>query len=80
MLDEFMGERVPVRVDVVKTVGLILCDGAAVNKPTADEGDFDSVTAGFDLVAPVSVTDRQGPEIVGADTTTWVTPTHQNHG
>lgn len=49
-------------------------------RATADEGDFDSVTEGFDLVAPVSVTDRQAPEIVGAGTTTWVTPTAKPMG
>jgi hypothetical protein len=29
---------------------------------------------GFDLVVPVSITDRSGNEVVHADITTWVTP------
>jgi hypothetical protein len=29
---------------------------------------------GFDLVVPVTVTDRGGNEVVHADITTWITP------
>jgi hypothetical protein len=29
---------------------------------------------GFDIVVPVSVTNRSGNEVVHADITTWVTP------
>ncbi len=29
---------------------------------------------GWDLVVPVSITDRSGVEVVHADITTWVTP------
>lgn len=36
--------------------------------------DFASRSEGFDLVVPVSVTDRDGVEVVHADITTWVTP------
>jgi hypothetical protein len=36
--------------------------------------DFGLVTAGTELVVPVSVTDRDGTEVVHADITTWVTP------
>jgi acyl-coenzyme A thioesterase PaaI-like protein len=39
-----------------------------------DVPDFASATEGFDLVVPVSVTDRSGVEVVHADITTWVTP------
>jgi acyl-coenzyme A thioesterase PaaI-like protein len=37
---------------------------------------FDGIVEGTDLVVPVSVTDRHGVEVVHADITTWVTPTH----
>lgn len=40
-----------------------------------DPPDFAYATEGFELVIPVSVTDRQGVEVVHADITTWVTPT-----
>jgi acyl-coenzyme A thioesterase PaaI-like protein len=39
-----------------------------------DPPDFGSATEGFELVVPVSVTDRDGVEVVHADITTWVTP------
>jgi acyl-coenzyme A thioesterase PaaI-like protein len=38
-----------------------------------DVPDFGSATEGFELVVPVSVTDRGGTEVVHADITTWVT-------
>jgi acyl-coenzyme A thioesterase PaaI-like protein len=44
---------------------------AAIEPP-----DFDTITEGTNLVVPVSVTDRHGVEVVHADITTWVTPTH----
>ncbi|BBY28292.1 hotdog fold domain-containing protein [Mycolicibacterium sediminis] len=34
--------------------------------------DFDGITEGVDVVVPVSVTDRNGVEVVHADITTWV--------
>lgn len=39
-----------------------------------DPPDFASITEGADLVVPVTVTDRDGAEVVHADITTWVTP------
>lgn len=36
--------------------------------------DFAAITEGTDLVIPVSVTDRDGTEVVHAEITTWVTP------
>ncbi|MEO6793100.1 MAG: hotdog fold domain-containing protein [Mycobacterium sp.] len=43
-----------------------------------DPPDFNAMTAGsqkgFEVVVPVSVTDRSGAEVVHADITTWVTP------
>jgi hypothetical protein len=42
-----------------------------------DPPDFAQMTEGsdgFDVVVPVSVTDRSGNEVVHADITTWVTP------
>ncbi|CQD07405.1 thioesterase [Mycolicibacterium conceptionense] len=39
-----------------------------------DPPDFGAVTQGTDIVVPVSITDRQGVEVVHADITTWVTP------
>jgi acyl-coenzyme A thioesterase PaaI-like protein len=36
--------------------------------------DFAAITDGTDLVVPVSVTDRNGTEVVHAEITTWVTP------
>jgi len=38
--------------------------------------DFASMTEGVDIVIPVSVTDKAGVEVVHADITCWVTPTH----
>ena len=38
-----------------------------------DPPDFTSITDGSELVVPVSVTDRDGVEVVHADITTWVT-------
>ena len=35
--------------------------------------DFSVITEGVDVVVPVSVTDRDGVEVVHADITTWVT-------
>jgi acyl-coenzyme A thioesterase PaaI-like protein len=35
--------------------------------------DFSAITEGVDVVVPVSVTDRDGVEVVHADITTWVT-------
>ncbi|OBJ69805.1 hotdog fold domain-containing protein [Mycobacterium sp. 1274756.6] len=40
----------------------------------AELPDFAAITAGVDLVVPVSVTDRAGAEVVHAEITTWVTP------
>jgi acyl-coenzyme A thioesterase PaaI-like protein len=39
-----------------------------------DPPDFSAITAGTEIVIPVSVTDRHGTEVVHADITTWVTP------
>jgi hypothetical protein len=42
-----------------------------------DRPDFTQMPDGserFDIVVPVSVTDRSGTEVVRADITTWVTP------
>ncbi|MBS9536088.1 DUF4442 domain-containing protein [Mycobacterium sp. M1] len=39
-----------------------------------DAPDFDAITEGTDIVVPVSITDRDGTEVVHADITTWVTP------
>ncbi len=36
--------------------------------------DFSVITEGTDIVVPVSITDRDGVEVVHADITTWVTP------
>lgn len=36
--------------------------------------DFAAITEGTELVIPVSVTDRDGTEVVHAEITTWVTP------
>jgi acyl-coenzyme A thioesterase PaaI-like protein len=38
-----------------------------------DVPDFGSDSEAFELVVPVSVTDRRGTEVVHADITTWVT-------
>jgi Domain of unknown function (DUF4442) len=47
-----------------------------------DPPDFARMTEGsdgFELVVPVTVTDRSGLEVVHADITTWVTPnTHRD--
>ncbi|SIS15011.1 hotdog fold domain-containing protein [Williamsia sterculiae] len=40
-----------------------------------DDVDFTAITTGVDVVVPVSVTDRDGVEVVHADIRTWVTPT-----
>jgi hypothetical protein len=39
-----------------------------------DVPDFTQITEGVELVVPVSVTDRDGTEVVHTDITTWVTP------
>jgi acyl-coenzyme A thioesterase PaaI-like protein len=39
-----------------------------------DPPDFNSITEGVEIVVPVSITDRNGTEVVHADITTWVTP------
>lgn len=39
-----------------------------------DPPDFAALTDGVDVVVPVSITDRNGTEVVHADITTWVTP------
>ncbi|TDH53920.1 DUF4442 domain-containing protein [Mycobacterium eburneum] len=39
-----------------------------------DPPDFSSIAEGVEVVVPVSVTDRDGVEVVHADITTWVTP------
>lgn len=39
-----------------------------------DPPDFAAIAEGVDLVVPVSITDRDGTEVVHADITTWVTP------
>lgn len=39
-----------------------------------DPPDFTRITEGVEVVVPVSVTDRDGTEVVHADITTWVTP------
>ena len=36
--------------------------------------DFASLTEGGDLVVPVSITDREGTEVVHADITIWISP------
>lgn len=36
--------------------------------------DFGAITDGVEVVVPVSITDRDGTEVVHADITTWVTP------
>ncbi|SIL75468.1 phenylacetic acid degradation-like protein [Mycobacteroides abscessus subsp. abscessus] len=36
--------------------------------------DFASITEGTDVVVPISITDRDGKEVVKAEITTWVTP------
>ena len=36
--------------------------------------DFSVITEGTNIVVPVSITDRDGVEVVHADITTWVTP------
>ncbi|MGV0813622.1 hotdog fold domain-containing protein [Mycolicibacterium boenickei] len=36
--------------------------------------DFSVIGEGTDIVVPVSITDRNGVEVVHADITTWVTP------
>ena len=41
-----------------------------------DPPDFTAIIEGTELVVPVSVTDRDGLEVVHADITTWVTPAH----
>lgn len=38
----------------------------------ADLPDFDAITDGADLVVPVSITDRDGAEVVHADITVWI--------
>ena len=38
--------------------------------------DFSAITDGVELTIPVSVTDRAGSEVVHADITCWVTPSH----
>ena len=38
-----------------------------------DTPDFAAITEGTDIVVPVSVTDRDGTEVVHADITCWVT-------
>ncbi|WP_338893203.1 hotdog fold domain-containing protein [Rhodococcus sovatensis] len=37
-----------------------------------DLPDFDAITDGADLVVPVSITDRDGAEVVHADITVWI--------
>jgi acyl-coenzyme A thioesterase PaaI-like protein len=39
-----------------------------------DPPDFGVITDGVEVVVSVSVTDRNGAEVVHADITTWVTP------
>jgi acyl-coenzyme A thioesterase PaaI-like protein len=39
-----------------------------------DPPDFGAIVEGTDVVVPVSVTDRNGVEVVHAEITTWVTP------
>jgi hypothetical protein len=36
--------------------------------------DFSTITAGTDLVVPISITNKDGKEVVRAQITTWVTP------
>lgn len=38
----------------------------------ADLPDFDAITDGADLIVPVSITDRDGTEVVHADITVWI--------
>lgn len=38
--------------------------------------DFDELDDSVDLVVPVSITDRQGNEVVHADITVWITRAH----
>lgn len=35
--------------------------------------DFGAITEGTEITVPVSITDRDGTEVVHADITTWVT-------
>ena len=62
------------------------CDRGLLAKATTsllaraqlDPPDFTQITDGsdgFELVVPVTVTDRGGTEVVHAEITTWVTPT-----
>jgi hypothetical protein len=49
-----------------------LCARAQLDPP--DFTQMSEGSDGFDLVVPVSITDRSGNEVVHADITTWVTP------
>jgi hypothetical protein len=45
-------------------------------RAAVDPPDFTQITEGsdgFELVVPVTVTDRSGTEVVHADITTWIT-------
>jgi hypothetical protein len=47
-------------------------------RAAVDPPDFTQITEGsdgFELVVPVTVTDRSGTEVVHADITTWSQPT-----
>lgn len=39
-----------------------------------DIPDFDAIDEGADLVVPVSISDRDGTEVVHADITVWISP------
>ena len=41
-----------------------------------DPPDFSAITEGTEVLVPVSVTDRNGVEVVHAGITCWVTPAH----
>jgi hypothetical protein len=51
-----------------------LSDDVAAGAHPAEPPDFAQLVDGVELVAPVSVIDRAGGEVVCADITTWITP------
>jgi hypothetical protein len=57
--------------------GTRLFSAAAMARAQLKPPGFTQITDGsdgFQLVMPVTVTDRSGTEVVHADTATWVTP------
>jgi uncharacterized protein DUF4442 len=59
------------RVPTFSTPG---SDHVASARAELEPPDFAQITDGADFVVPVSVTDRNGNEVVHADITTRVTP------